>query len=88
MGAMEEAFLQYSNGNSVVPPVGELLFEKPKGDCHIKYGYIKGDDFYCIKIASGFYENPKLGISSSQGLMLLFSQKQENQLPFCWTKES
>ena len=75
VGAMKEAFVQYSNGNTVVPPIAELLFEKPKGDTHIKYGYIKDDEFYCIKVASGFYENPKLGISSSQGLMLLFNQK-------------
>lgn len=75
VAAMEEGFIQYSNGNTVVPPVGELLFEKPKGDAHIKYGYIKNDDYYVIKIASGFYENAKLGIPSSQGLMLLFDQK-------------
>ena len=75
VSAMEEGFIQYSNGNTVVPPVGELLFEKPKGDAHIKYGYIKNDDYYVIKIASGFYENSKLGIPSSQGLMLLFDQK-------------
>ncbi len=73
--AMEEGFIQYSNGNTVVPPVGELLFEKPKGDVHIKYGYVKNDDYYVIKIASGFYDNSKLGIPSSQGLMLLFDQK-------------
>ncbi len=73
--AMEEGFIKYSNGETVVPPVGELLFEKPPGDTHIKYGYIKGDDYYCIKIASGFYENPSLGLSSSQGMMLLFNQK-------------
>ncbi len=75
VAAMKEGFIQYSNGNTVVPPVGELLFEDPPGDVHIKYGYIKKDDFYVIKIASGFYENTKLGISSSQGLMLLFNQK-------------
>lgn len=75
VGAMEEGFIQYSNGNTVVPPVGELLFENPKGDAHIKYGYIKNDDYYVIKIASGFYDNPKLGIPSSQGMMLLFDQK-------------
>ncbi|MFT5261159.1 MAG: ornithine cyclodeaminase [Gammaproteobacteria bacterium] len=75
VAAMEHGFVQYSNGNSVVPPVGELLFDKPKGDAHIKYGYIKQDDFYCIKIASGFYDNAQLGINSSQGLMLLFSQQ-------------
>lgn len=75
IAAMEEGFIAYSNGNTVVPPVGELIFEKPKGEAHIKYGYIKNDDYYVIKIASGFYDNPTLGIASSQGLMLLFSQK-------------
>lgn len=75
IAAMEEAFIQYSVGNAVVPPVGELLFDNPKGDAHIKYGYIKGNEYYCIKIASGFYDNAKLGIPSSQGIMLLFSQK-------------
>ena len=73
--AMEEGFIQYSNGNCVVPPVGELIMNDPPGDVHIKYGYIKGDDYYVIKIASGFYENPKIGLSSGQGMMLLFSQK-------------
>jgi ornithine cyclodeaminase len=72
---MEEGFKQYSNGNTIVPPVGELLFDNPKGDAHIKYGYIINDDFYVVKIASGFYENSKLGIPSSQGLMLVFNQK-------------
>lgn len=75
VAAIEEGFIQYSNGNSVVPPVGELIFEKPPGDVHIKYGYIKDDDYYVIKIASGFYDNPKIGLPSGQGLMLLFNQK-------------
>ncbi len=73
--AMEEAFIQYSNGNSVVPPVGELLFNNPDGEAHIKYGYIKGEEYYVVKIASGFYENPKLNLASSQGVVLLFSQE-------------
>ncbi len=75
IAAMEKGFIEYSNGNTVVPPVGELLFDNPPGDVHIKYGYIKGDDFYVIKIASGFYGNIKIGIPSGQGLMLLFNQK-------------
>ena len=73
--AMEIGFKAYSNGQSVVPPVGELLFNNPPGDVHIKYGYIIKNDYYVIKIASGFYENPSLGIASSQGLMLLFKQQ-------------
>ncbi|MGK0364624.1 MAG: ornithine cyclodeaminase [Saprospiraceae bacterium] len=75
VAAMEEGFIAYSNGNTIVPPVGELIFEEGKGETHIKYGYIKKDDFYVVKIASGFPGNVELGISTSQGIMLLFSQK-------------
>jgi ornithine cyclodeaminase len=72
---IEEGFIAYSSGQAVVPPVGELLFENPPGETHIKYGYIKQQPYYVVKIASGFYENAKLGLKSSQGLMLLFSQQ-------------
>ena len=48
VAAMKEGFVQYSNENTVVPPVAELLFNSPPGDVHIKYGYIKKDDFYVI----------------------------------------
>ena len=72
---MEDGFAEYSKGRVVVPPVGELLFEDPPGDVHIKYGYIKGDDHFVIKIAGGFYDNPLIGLSSSQGLMLVFSSR-------------
>ena len=72
---IEEGFAAYSRGEVVVPPVGELVFDDPPGDVHIKYGYIKGDDFYVIKIASGFTDNPKLGLPSGDGLMLVYSQK-------------
>ncbi|QLZ69737.1 ornithine cyclodeaminase [Legionella sp. PC1000] len=73
--AVEQGFIVYSNGETVLPPVGELLFNNPPGDVHIKYGYILGEDYYVIKVASGFYENPKLHLPSSYGLMLIFSQK-------------
>lgn len=73
--AIEKGFAAYTKGDAIVPPVGELLFKNPPGDVHIKYGYILGDEYYLIKVASGFYENSKLNLSSSSGLMLLFSQK-------------
>lgn len=51
-----------------------IRLDNPPGDVHLKYGYIQGDAYYVIKIASGFYENQKLGLPSSNGLMLLFYQ--------------
>ena len=73
--SIEEGFVAYSQGKVTVPPVGELLFKDPPGDVHIKYGCIVGDDYYVIKIASGFYENPRLDLPSFSGMMLMFSQK-------------
>ncbi len=73
---IKEGFKAYSLGLTVVPPVGELVFDDPQGDVHIKYGYIKGDDYYVIKIASGFYGDVSLDIPATQGgVMLLFDQK-------------
>lgn len=72
---IEAGFVAYSQGKAVVPPVGELLFEQPPGDVHIKYGYLIGDDYYVVKIASGFYDNIHKGLPPNSGLMLLFEQK-------------
>jgi len=75
VGDIEEGFVAYSRGEVVVPPIGEMLFEEPRGEAHIKYGFIKNDDYFVIKVASGFYDNHKLGLPTNSGLMLLFSQK-------------
>ena len=72
---IEKGFVAYSRGASVVPPVGELVLQDPPGEVHIKYGYLKSDDYYVIKIASGFFDNPKRGLPTSNGMMLLFSQQ-------------
>ncbi len=74
LAAMEQAFVAWSSGRAVVPPVGEMLFTQPPGEVHIKYGYVSGEPYYVVKVASGFYQNPSLGLPSSNGLMLLFSQ--------------
>ncbi len=67
----ERNFDEYSKGNSVVPPVGYLAF--PDGECHIKYGYIKGDPCFVVKIAAGFYGNVAKGLKPSVGMMLICS---------------
>jgi ornithine cyclodeaminase len=69
---IEAGFVAYSGGRAVVPPVGELILDE--GETHIKYGFIRDDPWYVIKIASGFYRNPEKGLPSGDGMMLLFSQ--------------
>ena len=74
IAAVEEGFVLYSDDKVVVPPVGFLNFTDPPGDVHIKYGYVKGDDVYVLKVASGFYDNEKIGVPFADGVLLVFSQ--------------
>jgi len=69
---IEKGFVAYSQGKAVIPPVGELQFEEPPGETHIKYGYLRDDDYYVVKIASGFMASPASKRYTSDGLMLLF----------------
>ena len=71
--AIERGFVAYSNNAVTVPPVGHLAL--PGGDCHIKYGYIHGDDFFVVKIASGFHNNAQQGLATGSGMMLLLDAK-------------
>ena len=75
LSEIKQGFISYSKGNCVIPPIGELEFDEPPGDVHIKYGYIKGEPNYVIKIASGHWKNHELGIPNGNGMMLLFNQK-------------
>jgi ornithine cyclodeaminase len=72
---LAEGFVAYSSGHVVVPPVAHLGFEEPRGDVHIKYGYVRGDDVFVIKIADGFDANPALGLPPGDGMMLVFDRR-------------
>jgi ornithine cyclodeaminase len=73
--AIEDGFVLYSEGKVVVPPVGFMHFDQPPGDVHIKYGYVKDDDVYALKMASSFYDNAERGVPVADGVILVFSQK-------------
>lgn len=79
--AVEDGFKAYNSGRAIIPFPVALQVPDHNGDIHIKPGYIKGYDTYTIKIASGFYDNPKLGIPTSHGMLLLFDSK--TGFPLC-----
>ncbi|MBR9852374.1 MAG: ornithine cyclodeaminase family protein [Rhodobacteraceae bacterium] len=70
-----QGFVAFSRGGVEVPPVGELLFPGNNGELHIKYGAIRGDEVCVIKVATGFFDNPKIGLPPFGGCMLVVSQK-------------
>ena len=69
---LEAGFVAFSKGEVVIPPVGEMIFDK--GDCHIKYGFIKGGDMFVVKIANYFPGNALRGRAADDGAVLLFDQ--------------
>jgi ornithine cyclodeaminase len=71
--AVRDAYRAISDGRANLPPVGYLGFPAARGDCHIKYGHIAGDEVFAVKIAAGFYDNPAKGLPSSTGVVLVFS---------------
>lgn len=75
INSIEQGLILASVGKANLAPISMLSFDQPPGEVHIKSAHILNDERYVIKIASGFSQNPHLGISSSQGLMLIFSAK-------------
>lgn len=73
--AIEVGFISYSEGCTEVPPVGFLHFDQPLGDVHIKYGYIHGDEYYVLKVASAFYHNTELNHPVNDGVIMVFSSQ-------------
>jgi len=72
---IKDAYVKASRNEVQTANVVHLTFPEHNGDCHVKSGHINGTDSYVIKIATGFYDNPQLGLSSSNGMMLAFSAK-------------
>ncbi len=72
---IEEGFKSLALGQTTMPPIMRLDIEKYHGESDIKAAYIEGLDSYAIKIASAFFNNPQLGLPSSNGLMILLDSK-------------
>jgi len=75
LGEIERGFIALSEGRVDIPPVGELLFPEQNGEFHVKYGAVHGDDVFVVKLATGFFDNPILGLPPFSGCMLVLSAK-------------
>lgn len=73
VGALRAAYAAMSRGDVQLPPVGYLSFPGNNGDCHVKFGHILGDPIFVVKVATGFYSNPSLGLPTGNGVVLAIS---------------
>ncbi len=70
--AMRRAFAADGRGETVVPAVINLAIPGVDGEFHVKTAYVTGMSHVAVKVASGFYDNPKRGLPTGSGLMMLF----------------
>lgn len=71
----EQAFRALAGGNVVMPPIMTLMVPDHNGEVCVKTAYVPGIDSFAMKMSPGFFDNPKLGLPSTSGLMVLFSSK-------------
>ena len=69
---IENAFIQLSKGNTTMPPILRIDIKEYHGEADVKTAYIKGLDTFAIKISPGFFNNPKIGLPTTSGMMVLF----------------
>lgn len=71
--AVADAFRWHHQGLVSMPPIMHVALEDRHGDVDIKSAYVRGQESFAVKIASGFYDNEKLGLPFGSGLMVVLS---------------
>jgi len=75
INVIESAFAALAGGGVVMPPILSMDLHDANGEVDVKTAYIPGFDGFTIKVSPGFFDNPKIGLPSLNGLMILFSAK-------------
>ena len=72
---IEHAFLALATKPVVMPPILRLDIPEHRGEVDVKTAYVPGLDGFALKVSPGFFDNPKLGLPSLNGLMILFGAR-------------
>ena len=72
---IESAFAALASGEVVMPPILSMAIEEFNGEVDVKTAYVSGFESFAIKMSPGFFDNPKVGLPSTSGLMVLFAAR-------------
>ena len=72
---IEDAFTWLSEGKVEMPPIMHIEVAEHRGDIDIKSACVRGLDHVAVKVASGFFDNPKLGLPSGGAMVVLLSAR-------------
>jgi ornithine cyclodeaminase len=73
VAVVERAFAALAGGGVVMPPVLSMEIAAANGEVDVKTAYLPGFDAFAIKVSPGFFDNPKLGLPSLNGLIVVLS---------------
>ncbi len=68
---VERGFAALADGKATVPPIMMIPIPHLDAEVDIKAAYIEGLDELAVKVASGFFQNPRKGLPSQSGQMLV-----------------
>ncbi|TGR15151.1 ectoine utilization protein EutC [Mesorhizobium sp. M4B.F.Ca.ET.190.01.1.1] len=72
---VEDAFHALATKPVVMPPILRLDIPSQRGEIDVKTAYVPDLDSLAIKISSGFFDNPKIGLPSTNGMIVVLSAK-------------
>ncbi|QDC00412.1 ectoine utilization protein EutC [Mesorhizobium sp. 8] len=75
VACVENAFRALATLPVAMPPILRLDIPEHNGEVDVKTAYVPGIDGFAIKISPGFFDNPKIGLPSTNGMMVLLSAK-------------
>jgi ornithine cyclodeaminase len=75
VNAIEQAFGLLATAAVAMPPILRLDIPEHNGEVDVKTAYLPGLARFAIKVSPGFFDNPKLGLPSLNGMMMLLSAR-------------
>ncbi|CAN7535101.1 cyclodeaminase [Mesorhizobium sp. LjNodule214] len=75
VACVENAFRALATLPVAMPPILRLDIPEHRGEVDVKTAYVPGLESFAIKISPGFFDNPKIGLPSGNGMMVLLSAK-------------
>lgn len=68
---IESAFTDLATKEVKMPPIMRVDIDEHNGEMDVKTAYIPGLEMFALKVSTGFFDNVKLGLPSTGGLMFL-----------------
>jgi ornithine cyclodeaminase len=75
VAVVENAFRALAEGSVVMPPALSMAIAERHGGVEVGTAYMPGLDAFAVKVSPGFFDNPRRGLPSLDGLTILLDSE-------------